>query len=262
MEKKDCIVKTSVAPLYSKPTFKSELITQALIWEYLIILDKKNNWYKIKQWDNYISWIHNSYIVDSDIYIKKSKLHNYHNWCYLNKTILNKKNNLLLSFGSCMPVLKEKKNGLNEVLLPNAERIEINKKYLINNKKIIPIKDIVNYCYQLIGIPYLWGGKSSFGYDCSGFIQTLLRLNGVKFPRDCSEQIKYKKMKRIKPERSDIGSLIFFKEKNNISHIGMFLNQFEFIHSSGCVKINSINKKHKNFDIILFDKIYEIYKLK
>ena len=74
MEKKDCIVKTSVAPLYSKPTFKSELITQALIWEYLIILDKKNNWYKIKQWDNYISWIHNSYIVDSDIYIKKSRI--------------------------------------------------------------------------------------------------------------------------------------------------------------------------------------------
>ena len=119
MSKEDCIVKTSFAPLYSKPTFKSELVTQALIWEYLIIIDKKDNWYKIKQWDSYVSWVHNSYVVNSDIYINGNNLHNYDKWYYLTRTIQNNKNNILLSFGSCLPVLKESKNGLNEILLPD-----------------------------------------------------------------------------------------------------------------------------------------------
>ncbi len=62
MDIKNCIVKSSIAPLYLHPSFKSELVSQALIWEYLVILEKKRNWYKVKQWDKYISWIHNSYI--------------------------------------------------------------------------------------------------------------------------------------------------------------------------------------------------------
>ena len=54
--------------------------------------------------------------------------------------------------------------------------MKIDKKYLINFKKTISTKDIINYAYELIGTPYLWGGKTAFGYDCSGFVQTLLRL--------------------------------------------------------------------------------------
>ena len=66
--KNDCIVKSSIAPLYLNPSFKSELVSQALIWEYLIILEIKNNWFKVKQWDEYVSWIHNSYVLNIDVY--------------------------------------------------------------------------------------------------------------------------------------------------------------------------------------------------
>ena len=60
MQIKNCIVKTSNAPLYFEPTFKSEMVSQALIWEYLNIVDYHENWYKIEQWDKYKSWIHKS----------------------------------------------------------------------------------------------------------------------------------------------------------------------------------------------------------
>ena len=92
---KDCIVSTRFAPLYSKPTFKSELISQGLIWEYLTILDKKDNWCKVKQWDDYISWVHNSYIVDGGIYINNN-LHNRDKWYYLIKTTSYSENNSLI----------------------------------------------------------------------------------------------------------------------------------------------------------------------
>ena len=140
MKKKDCIVKTSIASLYSDPTFKSELVSQALIWEYLIILDKKNNWYKVKQWDNYISWIHKTYISDSDIYIKKNNLHDYNKWYYLTRTIQNTKNNILLSFGSCVPVINVNKNGCNKILLPDARKIEIKKQYLVKYSRKVSFR--------------------------------------------------------------------------------------------------------------------------
>ena len=61
---KYCLVKTIVANLYKNPSFRSELVTQALIKEKLLILDDKDNWYKVKQWDGYESWIHKFYIID------------------------------------------------------------------------------------------------------------------------------------------------------------------------------------------------------
>ena len=201
------MVTVSVASLYLEPTFTSELVTQALKGEDLVVLDYKNKWLKVKQWDDYISWIHDSYIEE-------------YNSQFLNNNI------------------KE-----NQVLMSMNEMIE--------------------YGHSLIGTPYLWGGKSKLGFDCSGFIQTLLRLIGIKFPRDCSQQIKYINMKKIDLENSDIGDLIFFKENKSISHIGIFVNSNGcFLHCSGEVKINSINSKNKvyysNKLELLFHSIYRI----
>ncbi len=252
MDVKQCIVKSSIAPLYLNPSFKSELVSQALIWENLTILDKKSNWYKVRQWDSYISWIHNSYISDlysKDIYKNK--------WCYLNKTI--SKKNLLLSFASTLPVIENISSDICKVLLPDLREININKKYLINCNNNLENKDMVKYALGLMGVPYLWGGKSSFGYDCSGFIQSILRLKGIVFPRDCIDQINSRLIK-INDNKPVMCDLIYFKENDIVNHVGMFLDENTFIHSSGEVKINSIYKKNKYYSEKLSKLDCDIYR--
>ena len=130
---KYCVVKTIVANLYKQPSFTSELVTQALLKEKLLILDQKNNWYKIKQWDNYESWIHSFYLME------------------------------------------EKQAASN-----GWDILEIEKK---------SVNELISYAKSFLGVPYLWGGKSSLGFDCSGFVQTIFKMCGVNMPRDASQQI-------------------------------------------------------------------------
>ena len=181
---KNCVVKTLVANLYSEPTFKSELVTQALINENLKILEIHDNWYKVKQWDNYISWIHKFYT--------STKLED----------------------------------------LPNS--------WSNLDSKIKDVNFLISYANSFLGTPYLWGGKSALGFDCSGFVQTVFKMCGISLPRDASQQIKDKKLIEINYKSIEKGDLLFFSDENLINHVGIYYGDGKIIHSSGNVKIENL----------------------
>ena len=83
-----CLVKTSVANLYKNSSFTSELVTQGLIWEKLIICDKKDNWFQVKQRDGYIAWVHSFYVIDSSTYDNNELLHKKENWFFIRDRLL------------------------------------------------------------------------------------------------------------------------------------------------------------------------------
>ena len=87
-------------------------------------------------------------------------------------------------------------------------------------------------------------------------------MKGINFPRDCSDQINSKLIEINRRGKQVAGDLIYFKEKNKVNHVGMFINQHNFIHSSGEVKVNSVYKKSKYYCDKLSKLDYSIYKFK
>ena len=191
-----CIVKTNIANLYKKPSFTSELVTQAILKERLIILEKSGNWYKIEQWDKYQSWIHEFYIDSLD---SKSNI----SWTEL-------------------PIRKK------------------------------TVDDLITFAKSFIGTPYLWGGKSSHGFDCSGFVQTVFKMCGINMPRDASQQILRKNLFEIDFKNINIGDLLFFKEQKNINHVAIYIGNNQIIHSSGSVKIEKLDVNKQ-----LYEKLFK-----
>lgn len=256
------IVHTAVASIYSHPDFSSELITQALFWEGLTVHSTQGNWYKVKQRDGYEGWIHSFYVMDSSVYDNNKLLQDKKNWYWVKNKFLNlsleNNQNFLISYGSLIPCFKDKKYFFT--ILPNNKKVIIDEQSL--SRFTNSIKDRNNIIFsskKLIGTPYLWGGKSSFGFDCSGLLQAILNVSNIKgFPRDTSQQV-LSNMLLEKKGTPNIGDIIFFKMNDKVDHVGLYINNRDFIHSSGSVKINSIDKESKYYSNKLKLNLYGVY---
>jgi cell wall-associated NlpC family hydrolase len=100
---------------------------------------------------------------------------------------------------------------------------------------------LIENAYIYLNAPYLWGGRSPLGIDCSGFTQLLYKLNGVQLPRDASQQAKVGQTLSF-VEESEAGDLAFFdNEEGNIIHVGMVLDNNRIIHASGKVRIDRLD---------------------
>ena len=102
-------------------------------------------------------------------------------------------------------------------------------------------ENLVQFGLKLVSIPYLWGGRSSFGFDCSGLCQNIFRQAGIQIPRDASQQANHGKPVNFIAEAL-AGDLAFFDNNDgNIIHVGMILNNGKIIHASGKVKIDELD---------------------
>ena len=256
------IINSEVVSLYNNSTFKSEITSQCLIWEKVELVDTIDNWFKVKQCDDYKGYIHKDCLVDLNskhIELLSDK----RKWFFVKDrlveiNLLNGNSKSFLSFGTLIPVIDKIDKSSCLILMPD------NSKYIINSKSILSysdnqtFNDLISIAKNNLGTPYFWGGRSGFGFDCSGFIQHLYKFIKIKLPRDCKEQVESEELYEVKSSYYP-GDLIYFYKEGKVNHVGMFVNYHEFIHSSGSVKINSIdsdkynfNKNFNEFDVKVF----------
>lgn len=110
--------------------------------------------------------------------------------------------------------------------------------------------DFLSKAYPFLGLPYLWGGRSTKGFDCSGFTQTVFKLNGISLPRDANMQVKTGTEITLNDSLTNLkpGDLLFFgRDIDHIFHVGIYIGNDQFMQSDGLVRINSFNPEHENY---------------
>jgi len=103
---------------------------------------------------------------------------------------------------------------------------------------------------RFVGIPYLWGGTTPKGFDCSGLVQRIFRLNGMILPRDSDMQARFGRERAVAGPRDLVpGDLVFFgRAEGTITHVGLVLSEAKFLHAYGQVRINSLDPAEDGYD--------------
>lgn len=228
----------SVIPCRKEAANTSELVTQLLFGEHYTVIETTDGWLKIiTAFDNYECWINSKqhFKIPETIFSRLQKQEQYYS-SELIQIITNKKSqiNFPISFGATLPLLEKKTINIESFTFDfDGRNVKSNEKKTAN--------DIISSAYLFINAPYLWGGKSPFGIDCSGFTQIVYKVNGYKLPRDASQQVELGTPLSF-VEEAEAGDLAFFdNEEGNIVHVGILLNNEQIIHASGTVKIDKFD---------------------
>jgi len=248
------ITSVSVANLRDKPKHSAQLVSQTIMGTPVQVLKADNGWSLIQSPDNYIAWVNNSSIVPMDDVLfsswKNSERCMVLEDCWLLDD--NGKRVSDLVKGTILQVDNE--SNKNHLLLPDGRRGTVNagltiglKDWMINihlNQKAL-VEQAVTY----MGLPYLWGGTSSKAVDCSGFMKNIYFMNGFILARDASQQIKYGQTIELDIAALQVGDLLFFgnPESGSVTHVAMYIGDTEYIHSSGQVKVNSLDQSRDNY---------------
>jgi len=218
----------ALSPVRAEDSDKSEMISQILFGEAIEILELKENWSFIKCiYDNYEGWVDSKQykITKNPVSADFLSFHLSHA-CQFNAL------SIPLVLGSRLPNF----DGLNfsiekEKYLFNGKAIDFKKNAITNLQKI---------ALKYINAPYLWGGRSPYGIDCSGYTQMVFSFFNIALPRDAYLQANLGETINFVSE-ARVGDLAFFGKEDKITHVGICLGNNEIIHASGKVRIDTLD---------------------
>ncbi len=259
------VVNVSVCSMRGEGRFTSGMTTQALLGMPVKVL-QYTGWYQIQTPDDYTGWVHRMVVVP----MSEQK---YDEWNRAEKIVVT------AHYGFTYEQPDEHVQTVSDVVAGNRLKWEGSKGHFYRvsypdgrlayiSKSIAKpettwrselktdVQSIIRTAYTMMGIPYLWAGTSSKGVDCSGLVRTVLFMHDIIIPRDASQQACVGQHVDIAPDFSNVkpGDLVFFgrkatvAQKENVSHVGIYLGNRKFIHALGDVHVSSFNPEDKEYD--------------
>lgn len=260
------VINNSVANLRSKPAHSAELVTQGTLGMPLNVYQKERSWYLIQTPDKYLGWVDaggielmNKEDFDAWQATDKAIYTNTYGKSYTSADVGSEVVSDVVA-GNIFSLITDSGNFYQikypdgrEAYLPKEEANTFNewKSGLAFTKE-----SLVETSKTMLGVPYLWGGTSTKGVDCSGFTKTVYLMNGMIIPRDASQQIHEGTLVDDSKDFDKLiaGDLLFFGRKatdstsERVIHVGMWIGDNQFIHSAGNVHISTMDQNSDDFD--------------
>lgn len=221
------------------PENHSKVVSDALYGEEITVNEEREGWRKITtQSDGYQGWVRQTDIIilDTDFFggcsivkIDRLKAHIYAEQDTEFGRVLS------LPYGCRLKVREDnpqQKRWMTVTLIDGREGF-VQRGDIRKDNKHLSKQEMIALSHRFLDVPYAWGGRSSFGFDCSGFVQMLYQRMGVQIPRDSKDQCKWDGFKSVSLEDIEAGDLIFFGPKEDkICHVGMSLGGSRFINAT------------------------------
>lgn len=219
----------SIIPIRKEPSETSEMVSQLLFGEQADALEQKGDWTRIHcRNDEYEGWVDTKMLTEFDDEI-------------IPETLVTS----LMASVKCGRLVFPITCGLHLPKLDGDTFTLAGKEFQFIDAEVadgrLDIQEALAKIIQLEHAPYLWGGKTPLGIDCSGLSQLYYRLVGYEIPRDASLQVQLGD--EVPLSEGKAGDLAFFDKNGKVTHVGVLIDHQTIIHSSGCVRVDDIDEK-------------------
>jgi SH3-like domain-containing protein len=241
------VVIRPVANMHSGPSESADIVSQAILGNHVRLIEERGSWIQIRTADQYLGWVavgalrrlrpgEASYASSGRVAKIESLFAN----LYQEPDVTKHQPLLTAPFEVQLEITSEPEADNRRwlaVRLPDGRSAWVQRGDLTFDSKPLSIDAMIALAKRFLGFPYLWGGTSSFGCDCSGFTQMLLRQRGVVMPRDAGPQMEWNGLAAVERSVLRPGDLLFFGPSvQKVTHTGMYLGGGEFISATTWLK--------------------------
>jgi hypothetical protein len=231
----NAVVTQPVANMYSKATEDADVVSQAIYGINVAVLEQKEGWAHIRTPDEYTGWTPLASLHIAEPYAAGGRIvqvTSLRAHIYREQNVTRHAPLLTVPFETRLEVAEAADRWL-QVRLADGRLGFVQAGDVAQNATRISTSDMLALGRKFLGLPYTWGGTSSFGYDCSGFMQMLERQRGVNMPRDAQPQAEWSGVVPVSRKDVEAGDLLYFgSSEKHITHTGMYLGDGKFINAT------------------------------
>ncbi|MEK7404533.1 MAG: SH3 domain-containing C40 family peptidase [Acidobacteriota bacterium] len=251
------VVLKPVANVYSVPTRQADVVSQAIYGSQVGFVEEQAGWAKVRTPDDYTGWMplewlrrlgpeERPYAAQGRVAQVESLFAN----LYGEADVTKHEPLLTVPFETRLEVIAESENEGRwiQVRLVDDRPAWVQRGDVSLDAAPLSIEAAIALSRRFLGLPYLWGGTSAFGYDCSGFVQMLCRRRGTVIPRDAGPQARWDGMAPVSKDDLQPGDLLYFGSAKRITHTGMYIGDGQFInattHQRPMVRLDRLDDPH------------------
>jgi len=252
------VVLKPVANMYSRPDEEADVVSQAIYGTTVTLLEERGDWARISTPDAYTGWTPLSALrrlaSGEPPYASQGRVVRVESLfahVYREPDVTRRQPLLTLPFETRLESAQAPDSNARWLLIRLADGAQawIQRGDVRPDPAPLSLDQVLALARRFLGLPYLWGGTSTFGYDCSGFVQMLCRQRGVLIPRDAAPQCRWEGMLPVSKDAIQPGDLLYFGASlEKITHTGMYLGDSEFINATTyqqpVVRIDRLDDPH------------------